>query len=332
MQHLEQLFIRANAAMQAAKNILLITHYNPDGDALASACALAVYLDSLEKPFTLYCHTEPPKNFHFLPHAKDFVYREDLNKNLKADLPLNFSTFDLIIVLDCGELARTKLEKEILNRRHDQTVIEFDHHPKIDSYAEIEIRESSSAATAEVIYHFFQANRLPLNKRLANILLTGLLTDTANFLYPSTSSGTIEAAAKLVRHGAQLHRITDHTLRNKSLEAMKLWGRVMANLQINKKYNFAVTVLPKEEFIDNQIDKEELEGISGFLSNLHGVNGLLFLREENDGFLKGSLRTSRPKGDISKLAKLLGGGGHAKASGFSFKGSLKKIGNKWQII
>jgi phosphoesterase RecJ-like protein len=246
-------------------------------------------------------------------------------------LPIDFSDFDLIVVLDCGSLSRTKIDDLIINRNKNQFVIEFDHHPKVDDYADLEIREPKAAATAELVYHFFKENKIYLNKIIANTLITGVITDTANFLYPQTSEATIKAASDLVRLGAQLPRITNSTLRNKSLEAMRLWGRIMADLKINPRYNLAVTILPKEEFEKFNIDTEELEGVSGFLSNLKGVTGVVFLREEGDGFIRGSLRTSHPTLDISKLARLLGGGGHAKASGFAIKGKLKLINNNWHI-
>ena len=331
MKNLDHQYQSALSKITQAQNILLVTHYNPDGDGLSSSCAMAEYLTSIGKSHTLYCHTEPSATYHFLPHLSEFLFTESLDKTCKQELPIAFSDYDLILVFDCGSLSRTKLTEQILGREQNQFVIEFDHHPKVDDYANIEIRDHTAAATAEIVYNFFLINNLRLDKTLANTLMTGLVTDTANFLYPSTSEHTIEAAANLVRHGAHLPRINDYTMRNKSLEAMKLWGQIMADLQINKKYNLAFTILPKETFANQAIDKEELEGVSGFLSNLHGVNGLLFLREEGDGILRGSLRTNQDNIDISVLARHLGGGGHAKASGFSLKGELQKIDGGWRV-
>ena len=77
---------------------------------------------------------------------------------------------------------------------------------------------------------------------------------------------------------------------------------------------------------------EELEGISGLLSNLHGVNGLMLLREEFPGKIKGSLRTANHNVDISKLAVKLGGGGHPKASGFAIDGHIKRTKDGWKVI
>jgi phosphoesterase RecJ-like protein len=332
MEHLKLRFQKANAKIESAKNILIITHFNPDGDGLSSACAMAEYAKLLDKKYTLFCYTEPPRTFSFLTHIDEFRFIESIDGEIKKELPIDFSSYDLIIVLDCGSLSRTKIGEYISNRNSWQYLVEFDHHPKVDDYADLEIREPLTAATAELVYHFFKANRIKLNKTLANTLITGVITDTANFLYPQTSEKTVSAASELVRLGAQLPRITDNTLRNKSIEAMQLWGRIMASLTINPKYNIAITVLPKEAFANGTINKEELEGVSGFISNLKGVSAILFLREEGDGLLRGSLRTSHPKVDVSKLAHLLGGGGHAKASGFSIKGQLRPKGDGWQII
>lgn len=332
MDRLNAQYEQAQRQIAAADKTLIITHFNPDGDGLSSSCALAEHLKNLGKDYTLYCHTEPPKTFSFLAHIDEFRFVQALDGQIKPELPISFKDYDLIIVLDCGSLSRTRLSEQLLNRDPRQFVIEFDHHPKIDDYADLEIRQPEAAATAELIYQFFKANHVRLTKTIANTLVTGLITDTANFLYPSTSEKTVSAAADLVRMGAQLPRVAEQTLRNKSLEAMKLWGRIMANLQINPKYNIAFTVMTSEEFENNNIDKDELDGVSGFLSNLYGVSAILFLRDEGDGILRGSLRTSHPKVDVSKLARLLSGGGHPKASGFAIKAKLLTTKNGWKVI
>ena len=112
---------------------------------------------------------------------------------------------------------------------------------------------------------------------------------------------------------------------------MKTWGKAMARLKINPLYKFGFTVL-KSEDVPAEVTEEELEGMSGFLSNLNAVNGILLLRELPDGKIKGSLRTSRPNVDVSKLARALGGGGHAKAAGFTVEGKIKETENGWKII
>ncbi len=309
--------------IKEAQNILLVTHDAPDGDALASVCAMIELLESLDKKYFAYCYDMPPYQFDFLPHI------EKISNNKKQ---FNFDDFDLIIALDCGSLSRTKLTDEINNKNKNQFIIEFDHHPKLDDYANLELKDPQAAATTEILYHFLKANKIKINKNSANCILVGILTDTANFLYPSTSNKTIEIASEMLAKGARMPQIMENTRRNKSLASMKIWGKAMSRLQINQKYDFAFTVLTLNEITDSGITEEELEGIAGFISNLHNVKGVLILREQPDNIVKGSLRTSCPQIDVSQLAQALGGGGHAKASGFKIQGQLDKTGNSWKVV
>jgi len=313
------LFTKAYTLIKNSNNILLATHSDPDGDAIASACLMAEVLKLAGKKYSVYCHSPIADQYNFLPNLEEFKNCLD-----------NFN-FDLIIVLDCGNLKRSKLEKEIIGRNASQLLIEIDHHPKTEDLADLEIRDPAAAATAEILYYFVKANKIKINKNIANCILTGIMTDTGNFLYPSTSPQTINIASEMLKAGARLPQIMENTWRNKSIASMKAWGKAMSNLQINKKYNVAFTVLRAED-VPDEVTEEDLDGMSGFLSNLGKVNGLMLLRELKDGAIKGSLRTSKPNVDMSLLARILGGGGHARAAGFTVQGKLEKTETGWRIV
>lgn len=315
-----QLLQKAYALIKNSQNILVAIHEQPDGDALASACLMAEILTLLDKKYQLYCFSRINHQYGFLPHLEEL-------KNYYGE---NFA-FDLIIVLDCGSLERTKLAKEILSRQKGQLVLEIDHHPKVKDYADLEIRDSAAAATVEILYYFLKANQIKINKKLASCILTGILTDTGNFLYPATSPETVNIASEMLADGAKLPQIMEHTWRNKSIASMKTWGKAMSRLKINPEHNLAFTVLENKD-MPAEVSEEELEGMAGFLSNLNAVNGVLLLRQLPDGRIRGSLRTAQPNVDISKLARALGGGGHAKAAGFTVEGKLEKTENGWKII
>ena len=166
---------------------------------------------------------------------------------------------------------------------------------------------------------------------MATCILTGIITDTGNFLYPSTSEKTVEISSEMMSLGARLPKLIENTWRNKSLAAMKIWGKAMSHLEINEKYNIAFTVLPQKDLTDSNLTADEIDGISNFIGNMHDVKAVMLLTELEEGFIKGSLRSSDPDMDISILAKHLGGGGHAKASGFVVKGKLERIEGRWKI-
>ncbi len=315
-------FQDAYSHIKNANNVLLVTHNRPDGDALSSTCAMIEMMEALGKKCMAFCVDKPPEQFNFLPHIEKIFYDER-----KLDL----SQYDVLVTLDCGQLSRTKIEEKVMEKKENLFIIEFDHHPRVHDYSDIEIRILQSSSTAEVLYNFFRVNQIKISKKLANCILTGILTDTGNLLYESTTDETIKIASKMMLHGAKYPTILESTWRNKSLSAMKIWGHAMSNLRINKKYNFAYTVITKEQIKESGASDEEFEGVSGFISSLEGVKGLMLLREM-DGKIKGSLRSTYPKADISKLAVKLGGGGHPRASGFVVDANLKETAKGWKIV
>ncbi|MDD5527438.1 MAG: bifunctional oligoribonuclease/PAP phosphatase NrnA [Patescibacteria group bacterium] len=342
---LKEKFGAAYEKILTAENILLVTHERPDGDGLATLCALSVFLDSLEKNQTIFCADAPPDFFSYLPN---------INKLISGNLPMaepktrpvppgaihpsqegnNFSAFDLIIVLDCGSLSRTKLAEEIIGRNKNQFVIEFDHHPKTEDYSDLEIRAPLSSA-AEVLYYFFHFNRLPFSKDIADCLLTGIMTDTGNLLFGAVTPQTIEITSIMIINGATLPKITRRTSQNKSLAAMKAWGKILDNLKLNKKYNIAYSVLTFAEIanLKKEFGGENLfDAATDILNNIEGVKAVIFLREEEPGKIRGSLRTKDSAVNVARLATYLGGGGHPKAAAFRFPGSIIKTETGWKIV
>jgi bifunctional oligoribonuclease and PAP phosphatase NrnA len=326
----------AGEKIKGAKNIIVIGHINPDGDALASICALKLIANANQINST-GCGLFKKSTF-FLPGEEEIITDIEAIPKLES--------FDVVIVVDCGSLSRTGLESEIIKiiskpLAFRPYIIEFDHHPKIDNYSDLEIRLPEKAATAEIIYEFLKINHWLMTKEIANCILTGLLTDTGNFLYPNVSDQTILAGSEALQAGAQFPKIIDVIMHNKNLLMMKLWGKAMDNLRLNKKYNIAFSAMSYQEIktISNSLGIEDITSlgdvfgdIAGFLSNLSDVKAIMLLREEEEGKIKGSLRTSQAKVDISPLAKLLGGGGHPKASGFSLAGHLVTTNSGWEII
>lgn len=317
------LYQKIYAKIRAAEKILFVTHEKPDGDALGSICAMMELAENLGKSYSAYCADAPAPHFRFLPHVE---------KILSDKNAFNFADYDLIIALDCGDRKRTKLTDEIATRKKSQFVISIDHHPKVDDFADLEIKNPLAASTSELVYELFKANKIKINKNAANSILTGISADTANFIFPATTDRTVKISSELLSRGANLPQIIEQTWRNKSLSALKIWGQAMSNLEINKKYNLAFTVLAQNDIVSAGISEDELEGIANFLSSLHDAPAVLLLREQTNGTIKGSLRATQADTDVSQLARALGGGGHTKAAGFMIEGKLEKTEKGWTIV
>lgn len=316
----EIIYNKIYARLIEVKNILIISHEHPDGDTLGCASALMEFLFENNKSFTAYCKDIVPENFFYLPQTE----------KITADkAAVKFSEFDAIIALDCGDLKRTGLYEEIKTRNKSQTFINIDHHPKVDDHADLEIKNAKAASTTELIYEFFKANEIEINKKIATAILTGISVDTGNFIFPATSDKAIKISSEMVAAGARLPLIIEKTWKNKTLDGLKIWGLAMSRLEINHKYSLAYTYLKNEEI--KNIDPEELEGLSNFLGNIKEIKGVMLLIQKDGGMIKGSLRSSHPTADISKLARVLGGGGHSKASGFALEGKIIELEDKIRI-
>ncbi len=318
-QLLKERLQKAGNELKLAKNVLIITHMRPDGDCLSSACAVSLWLKRIGKDYELFCIDAIPEHYHFLPNSTSFTSKADFKK------------FDVFLVLDCGCLSRTGVADELVQKEEWQTIIEMDHHPKTDDYSDIEIRLPYKSSTAEIVHAFFAENGIELDKKIADCLLTGLITDTGSLLFSSVNEETIKTSSALILEGATIPKIIKKTTEGKGLSSMKAIGRIMENLRFNEKYKIVCLALTlddvtriKEEFGNVAT---AFDSISDIINNVEGAKAAIFLREEENGKIRGSLRSKYPGMDISGLAEILGGGGHAKAAAFRLEGHIKKNEN-----
>jgi bifunctional oligoribonuclease and PAP phosphatase NrnA len=322
-------YISTKEIIYKSRRVLIIGHIRPDGDAISSCLALSYLLNKLQKEYELFCLDNIPPYFNYL---------KDFNKIKNKKKEVDFKTFDLVITADCGSLARTGCSEEIVTLKKNNKIklIEIDHHLSNDSIADIELRDPSKAATTELIYELCQTFNFDINKDTAEAILTGLITDTANFFYPNASASTISLAAKLLNKGANLNKIVSQVKKGNNIKTLKLWGLAMERLSIHQKYNFAYSVLSKEDLKVLKIEENELNEtlsfIAGFLSNLANVKATLLLYDSGNGMVKGHLRSANKSINVAKLANYLGGGGHSQAAGFIIKGELIKKENTWEVI
>ena len=184
----------------------------------------------------------------------------------------------------------------------------------------------------EIIMKLVQRINLLIDKYIATALLTGIVTDTAHFSNPATSANSLKIAGELLRAGANLNLIRGWTLKNKKIAALKIWGKVLSRLYKNEEYNMAITAFAASDMVEGNLLDEEVEGLSNFLNHLGGAKIMLLLREKEDGTIKASLRTTASDVDVSKIALAFGGGGHAKAAGFTIKGKLVEENGGWRVI
>lgn len=299
--------------------LIVVCHRRPDGDALGSLLAMGEYLRSIGKQAEMYCFDSIPSYFQYLPGVEKIKNSQDeFWKNTRAAL-----------VVDCGDLTMPGVELEAFVGKQ---IAAIDHHVSNPRYGKVNIVLPETASTAEILLQYFNSGNFAITKDIATCLLTGIYTDTDAFSNLGTTPESLAAAAELLKLGANFKEITANTLQNKTIPSLKIWGRALERLRMDHEKGIAVTVIREADLIECQATLDDTEGIASLLNHLADVKMSMVLREQADGTVKGSLRTTNELIDVSKVAKLLGGGGHAKAAGFTVKGKIIETDKGWKII
>ena len=296
-------------AIQKARKIVLITHKNPDGDAVGSALAMYEILKNMQKEPTVFCVDPWPNSFYFLPNNEELVHAFDPNE------------FDLAIILDCGATYMSDIHEtheQIFYGRYP--LINIDHHASNDDFGRWNLVDTEAASTTEILTDIFEYLGWKITPRVATCLLTGLYTDTGSLRHSNSNAKVHRIAGKLLRSGARLKDIIKYIFKNTPVNVMRLWGKVLKRISRTSE-NITMSHISDEDFTETGTTKADLTGVVDYLNSVPDANFSLLLTEIG-GKVKGSLRTMRDDVDLTEIAGKFGGGGHKKASGFTLTGKL----------
>lgn len=295
-------------SINRANKILLTLHVSPDGDCVGAVLAMDLFLRQIGKKTKIISYSKIPKSFLYLPGMAD-VEIANIAK-------INLSEFDLYISLDAADkIMITKSEFPKIPER--MKVINIDHHVTNPNFGDLNLVEVVSS-TSEMIYDLFKKWKVTIDKQIAKLLFLGIFSDTGCFQYPLTSAKTFLIASSLMKKGADLNESVLTQFRSYNFKTLKYWGKVLDNMQIDESRKFVISVVTASEIRDLGIESEDIEGAASLFAPVTLGTEFGIIIDENEGFVKGSLR-SRASFDVSKIAADLGGGGHKQAAGFVLK-------------
>ncbi|WP_411349748.1 DHH family phosphoesterase [Paenibacillus sp. WLX2291] len=318
MQTYEQSLLDAKAFVEEHDNFLVVSHVQPDGDAVSSTVVVGWLLSCLGKQFTLVNEGPIPKRMQYLTLSGDIInLLEDGGKR----------EYQHIICVDCADFKRVGLVKDWM--AESASMLNIDHHPTNDRYGTVNVVKDDAAATAEVLFDWINLFDVEWTKEAAEAIYTGLLTDTGGFRYSSTSPKVMEIASRLLELGVKGPDLAETLLEEVTLPQVKVLGLALSTLELEEDGRIAHVYVTPEHMIQAGAENEDLEGIVNYPRNIQGVEVGIFFKVIDDYAVKASLR-SAGRIDVAAVAQHFGGGGHIKAAGCRMEGSLEQV--KQQVV
>ena len=285
--------------IENANSILILTHENPDGDAIGSSIGFMHGLKKLEKKVDVYI-PELSKTYDFLPGYDE----------VKTELTGN-EEYDLFISLDSSDVERLGAGKDWFKKIGNTIVI--DHHITNQNFGDANYVNAVASSTCQNIIVILASLEVAINKDMATCIYSGMLTDTGGFRY-NVQSETFEFAGMLLETGVDIAKIYRRLFDETTEARTRLLARALDRLEILENGRITFTYITQQDFDELHNEDGDQENIVNYGRNIEGVEVSIFIREK-DGNYKVSLRSNEYV-DVSRIAAKYAGGGHIKAAGF----------------
>jgi phosphoesterase RecJ-like protein len=297
-------------AIEKANRVLVVTHIDPDGDAIGSLTAMGQALQQLGKRVTLVCDDTVPQRFHYLPLAGDIRRTPGTNAN-----------YDLVIAVDCADESRMGWAYATL-AEPKPSLANIDHHVTNTRFGAFNIIDPDASSTAEILYRFLIDLGVTLTPDIAESLLTGVVTDTMGFRTSNVTATTLRTAADLVDAGGNIAAISLRALHQRPLATAKMWGIGLGKMK--QAEGLLWTTISREEMQSAGIEgSPSSSGLVNFLTDVEETAMGVVLSEMPDGTVRVTMR-SQPPYNVAEVAIQFGGGGHALAAGCTLDGPLPR--------
>lgn len=289
------------------RRVAVIGHARPDGDCIGSQVGLARILAAAGYDTTCVNADAVPRRLQFLAEGTAFARVEDI---------LNDTRDYAAVFVDSADHARPG---ERLRARFPAPVGNIDHHLSNIGYAEINLVDTGAAATAEILAGVALDHLLTIDAQAAQALYAGIVTDTGQFRFASTSQRTFELASALMARGAQPPEVGYELYERESMGKLALLQHYLASLRLECGGRVCLGTLAAGIFEATGTGAEDTEGLVDYARSIDGVDIGVLVEERTDGSVKASLRAKEAAYRLDQIAAQFNGGGHACAAGLNLK-------------
>ena len=294
-----------------AESIVILTHENPDGDAIGSGLALYNALKQIGKDPDIII-PEYPRTFEFLPGSNEIKKESNVEK------------YDLAISVDC---ATIKMLNGFANYFENAKVkVSIDHHSTNTMFGDLNYVSPDAPACAQILLVVFEYFKIEVTKDIGTCILAGIITDTGGFKYSGVTSETFEFVAWLLQKGINVSKIYKKVLQTKTRANFELNRIAINRLEFFEDGKVAFTYITKEDEESVNAESGDHEGIVETSRDIEGVEVSIFVRETDKG-CKVSMRSNEYV-NVSDVCLLLGGGGHIRAAGATMQCTIEQAKEK----
>lgn len=327
----------SNNELSTIKNLLspkakvvLLTHYNPDGDAIGSTLGMKHFLKNIGIESTIVVPNDFPKFLKWMPEAKKIIIA-DYKRKLAAE---TIAEADVLFILDFNASHRAGDRVGEWIEKSNATKILIDHHQQPDEF-DFVYSDTTQPATAQMVFQFAKAlaPETPISEEVAKCLYTGIMTDTGGFRFRSTSALTHKIIAELIEAGANPAEITSNTWDTHTISRLHLLSLVLGRIELVAENSIAILWLKRDELKKFGFEKGDTEGFVNYgLSLLSVEMSAFFMEDLYEDFIKISFR-SKNAVDVNQFSrKYFNGGGHINAAGGKYFKSLEETIKDFKTI
>jgi phosphoesterase RecJ-like protein len=295
--------------LRGADRFILVTHENPDGDALGSLVGMHGVLRALGKDAVMFMGADEFP----LPYEYRFFVLDGLVSEAPADLDDR-----TVVFLDCGNIDRNPAE---VVKRPGAHILNIDHHHDNTRFGTVNHVVEEASCTAEIVWDLMRALDVEPTPTVADALYVGLVTDTGKFMYENTGTRSHVMAAELIEAGVDVNAVYRRLYEEMPYSKLELLSRGLANVERFDDGRLTIAQLSAADFAAVGAEESSSEGVIDHLRSVQGTKVAAVAREllgaEKAGTRKVSLRATDGEVDVSAIARAGGGGGHRQAAGFT---------------
>jgi len=300
-------YTNLNDTIKSAKNILILSHINPDGDTLGSMCGLYhAILDNFKKKCDMITISKLPKTYEFLPDIQLAKLVDDVDKSL---------VYDLTICVDIAAADRFNEAKLLFDK--SKYTVNIDHHKTNTKYADLNLINSQASSTGEFLYAIMKNLDWKINLKTATCLYTAILTDTGSFRFSNTTSETFKTVSELVDIGVNSVDVYKNCYENNSKSMVMLQAYCISNAHFLDNDRIVYSVIYKKDVEKFCAGDDCTEGLAEKLRAIETTKVAFIVKEIGTKISKVSMRSKDL--DVAEICSVFGGGGHTAAAGCVIK-------------